>query len=169
MQNISVNEENAEKYHRLSSLIINRIFHDSLGNMEIKLEMFKGRKIPDTVFTNTAENGFFKKLETTCKCNYIIVEAKNINKDPDNDEFDQLSGRLNDLVGKFGILVCRNIVNDKAVQERCETYLDKKEYLIALTDNDLISLLDLRRENDVSGINDFMDKKLRPLVFRSRV
>jgi len=168
LKDTPINEINAEKYHRLSSQIINRIFKDSLGNMEIKLQMFKGRKIPDTVFTNTAENGFFKKLETTCKCNYIIVEAKNINKDLENDELDQLSGRLNDLVGKFGIVVCRKIENEQAVQERCETYLDKKEYLITLADNDLISLLDLRRDNDVPGINDFMDKKLRPLIFRSR-
>lgn len=162
------NNENAEKYHRLASQIINRVFHDSLGNMEIKLNMHKGRKIPDTVFTNVAEKGFFKKLENTCKCNYIIVEAKNINKDPGNEEFDQLSGRLNDQVGKFGVLVCRDIENTSAVKERCESYLDKHEYIVVLTDGDLISLLDHIRENDISGINDLMDKKLRLLLFRSK-
>ena len=165
---IPINEKNAEKYHRLSSQILNRVFRNSLGNMEIKLTMYNGRKIPDTVFTNIAEKGFFKKLENTCKCNYIIVEAKNINKDPANEEFDQLSGRLNDHIGKFGILVCRNIKDKKIVKQRCESYLDKPEYLIALTDDDLIDLLDLRRENDDSGINDFMDQKLRPLIFRSK-
>ena len=164
---IPKNKINAEKYHRLSSQILNRVFRNSLGNMEIKLNMHKRRKIPDTVFTNVAEKGFFKKLENTCKSNYIIVEAKNINKDPGNDEFDQLSGRLTDHIGKFGILVCRSINDYKAVKERCEFYLDKSEYIITLTDEDLIDLLDLRRENDESGINDFMDQKLRPLVFRS--
>ncbi len=95
----------AEIYHRITSHIIYRVFRGLLSNMEIKQDMDDGVKIIDTVFSNTADKGFFANLSTNfnVKCPYIIVEAKNYTDDPTNKEYDQLAGRLKDDVGKFGI------------------------------------------------------------------
>lgn len=161
----------AEKYHRIASHIIYRVFRGSLSNMDIKQEMDGGRKIIDTVYSNTADKGFFANLSTTfqIKCPYIIVEAKNYSGDPGNEEFDQLAGRLKNEVGQFGILVCRKVKDVKAAMDRCQGYLsDNGKHVIFLTDEDLINLLELYQDGDVKGINDFMDLKLRPLVFRAK-
>ena len=39
------NKKAPEKYHRLASLIINRVFRNHLSGMEIKRDMFKGLKV----------------------------------------------------------------------------------------------------------------------------
>lgn len=160
-----------EKYHRAASVIISRLFRNDLTDMEIKQDMDKGKKVLDTVFRNNAERGFFKDLSEkfNIKCPYIIVEAKNYKYDPSNNEFDQLAGRLKDNIGKFGILVCRKIDNQKVVQERCESYLDDgKKYVIVLTDEDLLELISLAKEDGQEGINSLMHKKIRPLIFKSK-
>ncbi|MBN1860327.1 MAG: hypothetical protein JW840_02575 [Candidatus Thermoplasmatota archaeon] len=161
----------AEEYHRLVSQIIYRIFRGSLRNMEIKQEMDHGMKIIDTVYTNSAEKGFFENLSKKfkIKCPYIILEAKNYSYDPENPEFDQLAGRLKDNIGKFGILVCRKIEDLSVAKERCEGYLDDGDkHIIFLTDEELLDLLELYQDNDLDSINDFMDKKIRPLIFKSK-
>ncbi|MEA2037737.1 MAG: hypothetical protein U9O94_09585 [Nanoarchaeota archaeon] len=162
--------EAPEKYHRIASLIINRVFRGSLSGMELKRDMDDGLKVVDTVFTNSAENGFFDDLANKFKinCPYIIVEAKNYSYDPKNREFDQLSGRLKDKIGKFGIQICREIDDFDIVKRRCESYLDDSKYIIVLTDEDLLYLLDLYQDDDIKGINEFMHKKIRPLIFKSK-
>jgi len=159
-----------EKYHRLASQIIYRVFRGSLSGMELKRGMQNRLKVIDTVYKNDADAGFFYELHETFKipCPYIIVEAKNYNFDPENPEFDQLSGRLLDSVGKFGILICRDIQKYNVIKDRCQGYLDDgKKHIIFLTDNDLIELLELSQDNDIDGINGFMDKKIRSLLFKS--
>jgi len=161
----------AEKYHRIASHIVYRVFRGQLGNMEIKQEMDRGRKVIDTVYSNIAEKGFFANLSTTfkIKCPYVIMEAKNYSDDVENNEFDQLAGRLKNDVGQFGILACRQIKDAQAALERCQGYLnDNNKHIIYLTDADLISLLELYQDGDFKGINGFMDLKLRPLVFRAK-
>ncbi len=171
LESIEAGPENAEIYHRIASHIIYRVFRGSLRNMEIKQDMDKGIKVIDTVFTNIAEKGFFANLSKNfqIKCPYIILEAKNYKFDPKNSEFDQLGGRLKDNIGKFGILVCRKIDDLAAVKQRCEGYLDDGgKHIIFLTDDDLLNLLDMYQDKDLNSIDDFMDKKIRPLVFKSK-
>ena len=121
-----------EIYHRVASLILSRVFRGSLSGMEIKRDKDNGLKVVDTVFKNKAKNGFFDDLANKFKilCPYIIVEAKNYSHDIKNQEFDQLSGRLDDKVGKFGIIVCRDAKNQEDIKSRCESYLNKGEYVI---------------------------------------
>lgn len=160
-----------EKYHRVASQIINHIFRGSLSGMELKRPMQNDHKFIDTVYKNSADAGFFRDLSEKhkVKCPYIIVEAKNYSIDPENPEFDQLSARLIDTVGKFGILICREIEDKGTAKERCGAYLDDgQKHIIFLTDKDLMDLLELSEDNDTKGINDFMDKKIRPLLFKSK-
>jgi len=159
----------AEKYHRLISQIILRIFRGSLRNMEIKFDMFKGLRIIDTVYTNAG--GFFTHMANTSgiNCPYNVLEAKNYTYDLENPEFDQISNRLIDEVGKFGLLVCRTVDDKEAVKERCDAILaDNNKHVIVLTDEDVIYLLDLSADSDTDEINDFMDNKIRSLRFRSK-
>jgi len=156
--------EHPEQFHRIVSHAIGRIFRGSLRNMEIKVETAEGRKIIDTVFTNSSDQGFFHNLKSKFECSYPIIEVKDINEDPTNPDFDQLNGRLNKNHGHFGILICRKVSNLETVYQRCKSFLPDHGILF-LTEEDIFELLGYSRENSSEEINDFMDKKLRDLLF----
>ena len=165
LREIEEGPDNAELYHRLVSNAIGRIFRGSLRNMTIKQDLDSGIKIIDTLFTNCAENGFFKTLQSKVDCIYPIVEVKNFS-DPKNPDLDQVNGRLNANTGKFGILVCRSVSDEERVYRRTQTFLPD-HLILFLTDNDIIELLEYRREGNLNEINDFMDDKLKKLLFKS--
>jgi hypothetical protein len=164
LRSLNAGIDDAETYHRVVSLAIARIFRGSLRNMSIKVEVDGGIKIIDTVFTNCADKGFFHNLHSKTECAYPIFEIKNITGDPTNTEFEQLNGRLNDNRGHFGILVCRKADNQQAIYARCKTYRPNNTVLF-LCDDDIFELLDYSKENNQNEINDFMDRKLRSLLF----
>lgn len=164
IKSIKNGQDNAEEYHRVVSYAIGRIFRGSLRNMDIKVNIDGGIKIIDTVFTNSASSGFFNNLKSKVECTYPMIEVKNISGDPTNPELDQLNGRLNQNRGHFGILICRNVNDKNAIISRCKTYLPNN-HILALSDNDIFELLEYTREKADNDINDFMDKKLREILF----
>jgi len=164
IKSIPTGTRNAELYHRVVSHALERIFRGSLRNMDIKVEIDKRIKIIDTIFTNSAKEGFFNNLKNKAECSYPIFEMKNMSGDPTNREFDQLNGRLRTSRGNFGILVCRNVDDEDAVVDRCKTYLTDR-YILYLTDEDIFELMEYSRNNNQEEISDFMDRKLRTLIF----
>ena len=164
IKSIPAGTDHAEGYHRIVSLAIARIFRGSLRNMTLKVDVDDGVKIIDTVFTNCADKGFFHNLKNKTECSYPIFEMKNISGDPANTEFDQLNGRLNDDRGHFGILVCRKADREANIYARCKTYRPNNSVLF-LSDKDIFELLKLSSENSQAEINDYMDTKLKTLLF----
>lgn len=164
IKSIPTGTKSAEVYHRTVSHALSRIFRGSLRNMDIKIAVEGGVKIVDTVFTNSAKDGFFHNLRNRVDCSYPMVEVKNISGDPTNTELDQLNGRLNPTRGYFGLLVCRDVLDQGAVTARCRTYLNDR-YILVLADEDLFELLAYARESNRDEVDDFMDRKLRQLVF----
>lgn len=154
----------AETYHRTVSYALGRIFRGSLRNMDIKVDIDGGVKIIDTVFTNCADNGFFHNLRNKVDCTYPMAEMKSISGDPTNNELDQLNGRLNENRGHFGMLICRSVKDEDRVISRCKTYLPNN-YVLVLTDDDIFVLLEHSRQHDQTELDDFMDKKLRQILF----
>ena len=157
--------EHAELYQRVVSHALARIFRGSLRNMDIKQAIKDGIKIVDTLFTNCAKEGFFHNLKGNVNCTFPIVEVKNYSDDTKNPEVDQLNGRFNDNHGHFGILVCRHIKEEDAMYTRCSSVLPNS-IILFLTDKDIFELLELSREQSYDEISDFMDKKLRALLFK---
>jgi hypothetical protein len=155
--------ENAEVYHRLTAYAIARIFKGSLKEMKLKVPIARGVKEIDTVFANCATQGFFHNLQQQISSPYPMFEMKNYSHDPENDQFDQLNGRFNDQRGHFGVLVCRRAEREAAI-DRCKTFLNNN-YVIYLTDSDLVELLQFRRDNDEDSINELMDTRLRAVLF----
>jgi hypothetical protein len=164
VKSIPFGTKSAEVYHRTVSHALSRVFRGSLRNMAIKVEVSGGVKIIDTVFTNSAKEGFFHNLRNRVDCSYPIIEVKNISGDPMNTELDQLNGRLSPTRGYFGILVCRNVSDQDAVIARCRTYLNDR-YILVLTDKDIFELLGYAREANQEEVDDLMDRKLRQLIF----
>lgn len=162
IRNIPKGPKHAGEYHRVASHALGRIFRGFIRNMDIKVPVDYGIKIVDTVFTNCAEDGFF--LNVKPKGTYVNVEMKNITGAPTDEELDQLNGRFNGNRGHFGIMVCRGAQNKEAILARCKTFLPNN-YVLVLSDEDMVEILEYRRENDIEEINDYMDTKLRTLLY----
>ncbi len=110
---------------------------------------------------NIANSGFFNRLHLANKifCPYVFIECKNYGKDIANPEIDQLSGRFGFNKGKFGILMCRTIIDKKLLYQRCsDTFKDDRGLIIPLDDNDVISLLESFKSSDID-----IDQKLESI------
>ena len=98
----------------------------------------------------------------------IFFECKNYTEDPKNPEVDQLSGRLGVNTSKIGFLVCRTIDDQDDFMKRTKFALsNKSEYLIGLTDNDLINLLNLKKIGGAKAdekISNYLENKIEELI-----
>lgn len=143
------------------------IFDGYLMRQKKEVRINEGRKRIDITFDNLREKGFFYELRNLYEifCPKIIIECKNYSSNIKNPEIDQLIGRLNDRIGKFGILICRNIENKKVLNKTCQDALhDHKKYIMVLCDADIKELLNLRKKFDAEGINNYLRDKLDELI-----
>lgn len=149
----------ATKYHRLMIGILELVFYPHLINPVKEKEINEGRKRIDICFDNASSgSGFFHRLQHAFQipCQYIFFECKNYSDDIANPELDQMVGRLSPNKGKFGIILCRTIENERLFIQRCkDSYIADHGLIIPFTDNDIIKIL----ENYKEGI-DYADKLL---------
>jgi hypothetical protein len=153
----------AGKYHKTVFEALSYVFSPALRNGKIEREVDEGRKRIDILFENPLKSGFFRRLTTQHQifCPLIFVECKNYQHDPANPEFDQLIGRFHEKRGKFGILVCRRIVDTKAKLARCGNVIGGGSgYIIVLEDTDIMKLVAARNQDDIAQVNDLLSEKL---------
>ncbi|WP_090238926.1 hypothetical protein [Fictibacillus solisalsi] len=163
---IPTGRNNATDYHRLTVGVISLLFYPTLTSPQVEQEIHEGRKRIDITFDNSSNEGFFSLLETRHKtpCAYIFMECKNYSSDPMNPELDQLSGRFSWNKGKFGILLCRKIENMELFLQRCrDTAMDDRGIIIPLVDDDLIYMLNQKKNNNYQAIEGFLHDRLRQI------
>jgi hypothetical protein len=146
--------EHATVYEKAIESLLSALFYPSLAHPRKQEEIHEGRKRIDITYENCARNGFFNWLAIHYPSAKIFVECKNYSKDVANPELDQLSGRFGPSRGKFGILICRSVMNEKLLIERCvDTAKDDRGYVVHLTDADLKTLV--TDYIDSNGSSDF--------------
>ena len=154
---IDPGRNDADRYHRLVMGVLTTLFYPKLIQPHLEWKINSGRKRIDIVFTNAADTGFFAQRRSDHKvnANSIIVECKNYSKDIANQEIDQLLGRFDENRGRFGILTCRSIDDEKILRERCKDASSRSRgYIIVLTDDDLIYMLRAKaemRDDEIEG------------------
>jgi CheY-like chemotaxis protein len=162
--------EYASAYHKLVFRILIVVFDGQLSSGTIEREIHDGRKRVDIVFRNSAERGFFADLFTRfhIKCPYVFIECKNYSADVANPEFDQLTGRLSDKRGLFGILVSRKIRNKRLMSQRSRDVVsDNRGYVLVLDDDDLTQLLDMFASERIQGVSQLMHERLGSILLTS--
>jgi hypothetical protein len=161
-------KKHADDYHVLIIGILNFLFYPQLTNPQKEYKTHNGRKRIDIIFDNAAEGGFFRQLHeiSNIPCVYIIIECKNYTDDPVNPELDQLSGRFSPNKGKFGILMCREIKDERLFNQRCtDTFQEDRGLIIGLTDSDLISVLESFNSTGENNLEAVLTEKKRKVTF----
>ncbi len=164
---IPTGTQHATNYHNFIFGALEAIFYPSLRYPQKEEEIHEGRKRIDITFNNGGRFGFFAELASKYGvfCPFIFFECKNYSSDPGNPELDQLSGRFSDKRGKFGVMVCREIKDKATMLKRCkDIMLDNRGVVLVFDDDDIKSLLKMRAEKDVAGINRFMHEQMRRLT-----
>lgn len=147
----------------------NGIFDGSLSNGRIEQEINSGIHRVDIMFDNFAKKGFFadegKRLELPS--NYVPTECKNYTDDLGSPEYDQLSGRLNDDIGRIGLLVFRKIKDPKKALEHRKAKWAKRELIIMLDDADILRMYKARFDCRVDDVDALLWDKVRQLRLNS--
>lgn len=113
------------------------------------------------------QGGFFTDLmiRYAIRCPHVFFECKNYSKVVANPEIDQLIGRFSPRRGKLGILVCRQVADRDALEQRCRNAMNSEQgHVLFLEDLDLTALIRLRADGDFQGIADYIDDKMKRLV-----
>lgn len=164
--NIPTGNDSAGDYHTAIIGILEVIFYPNLYSPTKEERIHNGRKRIDITYLNAAKKGFFEYLvNNNILCPLILCECKNYSEDPQNPELDQLSGRFSPRRGRFGFLVCRNVSDKKLMSQRCkDTADDDRGYVVVIDDNDILQLLDFRKQGNDKAIDDFLTAKFKELI-----
>ncbi|UKS26046.1 hypothetical protein LOZ80_31580 [Paenibacillus sp. HWE-109] len=139
--------KDAKKYESLLLRILTTLFSPPLADPHSQVTTVDGREIIDITFYNSANHGFWNDIKTKHGSIIIVIELKNM-EDLNNEEYFQISNRLNDKVGKFGILIARK--KDKLdVQRAYRRFNQDQKVILTFTDEDIIQMLD----NFQQGLN----------------
>jgi hypothetical protein len=94
---------------------------------------------------------------------YILIECKNYESEIGNAEIDQIGGRLDPKRSSLGILAYRKSKNYKSILKKCRDWVTKECYIIPLDDNDIISMLNSRLNNE--DVNEHLHDKMQDILF----
>ena len=122
-------------------------------------ELNQGRKRVDIKFTNAAEVGFFRRMADSANTRSlnVFIECKNYSNDLGNPEIDQLLTRLDLRRGKIGFVLCRALVNDQLMLERCrDAARSDQGFVIVLTDDRVQRILNFVAEGKRDNISNYL-------------
>lgn len=164
LRSLKTQRANDHLYHRLVALVFRQLFFPHLRNQKIEPRVGTGR--PDIVMTNTARKGFFHTVRESygIHCPLVFIECKNYEADVGNSEVAQLLQRMSPKRGCLGFLVYRKCRNRKALIDRCKDAVQQNNYILALSDNDLIELLQLHQRKETRRVHDWLDDRLKELL-----
>jgi SAM-dependent methyltransferase len=163
LDGIKLGNRSARAYQLHVKQMLSVLFPDELDDMQIERDVFSGIKRLDIVATNKSRRGFFYRLDANhhVTCPTIVIECKNYSFELGNPEFDQLGGRLGDLIGKAGILAYRSSSKLDTVLKRCRYFFyNQRNVIIPLSDDDFKLLLRFKSDSRDSEIERFLERRI---------
>ncbi|HET6274555.1 MAG TPA: hypothetical protein VFE16_01290 [Candidatus Cybelea sp.] len=162
---LAVGRPQSRAYESAVQELLTALFYPWLVNPRRQRRIDNGRRIIDITFDNDATSGFFRWVNDNYGAPTVTMECKNYSADPRNPEVDQLAGRFNAGRGWFGVLLCRSVNNMDLLLERCRDWaLQRRSYIIPLTDGDLRELVNRRRNGDDQGMLRFLRSRFDALM-----
>ena len=147
VKDVPIGQQGATQFHRAIEKLLSVLFYPLLTNPQCEYPIHEGRKRIDITYTNVAQDGFFGWLSLHFPASHVYVECKNYKEDQGNRELDQLAGRFSPSRGRFGILVCRNLIDRDLFIRRCrDTATDDRGFIVPLDEHDLTELVEQRQD-----------------------
>jgi hypothetical protein len=166
LDSIPLGDSAANEYHSFIAETLEWVLYPQLSDLTCEQKINEGRKRIDIVADNVARGGFFEELAKFHRvvCPHIMIECKNYSRDIGNPEIDQLLCRLSPKRGQFGILVCRQVADPKALLNRCKDARQDDKVIIVLADKDIKELMRLRAVDGEAGVDRYLRRKMRELI-----
>lgn len=165
VHSVPTGNADSSAYEAAIEQLLTALFYPALSHPQPQTRIHEGRKRIDITYTNMATEGFFEWLAKHHPAPNVFVECKNYSGEIANPELDQLSGRFSPSRGQFGILVCRSFDNKELFQRRCrDTAIDHRGFIIALDDDDLSALVNLRQHDGPQELFKFLKERFDLLV-----
>lgn len=158
-------KKEAYRYEDAIQALMEALFYPSLVDPKSQTPIHNGLKRVDIEFKNYAQEGFFEWVGRHYIAPYVFIECKNFGSEIGNPEIDQISMRMSDRRGRFGILVCRSVEDDEKLLERCKAAaIDGHAYIVALQDKDLVDLVEAAKNPFTANVYDLLEEKFKKLV-----
>lgn len=153
-------KEESTEFQDLGEKILKLLFGDYLYDWKSQVCCDNNWLRMDLVGKIKRQDGFWKMLYEIYKTRYIAFEFKNYNDEISGSQIDDTNKYLHDkALRTVAIVVSREKAN-KSAKERCKGILRNEGNLILRLDqNDLITMLEKRRDNDNKDITtEYMEK-----------
>lgn len=162
---VNPGKDGATDYENAIEKLLSALFFPSLSSPQKQHEIHNRRKRIDLTYVNNPIDGFFRWVSMHYPSSHIFVECKNYGKEIGNPEFDQLSGRFSPSRGQVGLLVCRSVADlDKVTASCIDTANDSRGWIIVLTDDDLMQLVQDYVSSDGASAYPLLRKKFNKLI-----
>ena len=153
----------ATEYHNLTAAIFLVLFGLELKNIQIERVLKDNRHKIDIMLSNRMDDGFWGDRKKENKSKMILIDCKNYSIKIKSAEFDKFIVGLKGY-GNFGIITYRKPVNGddkKRILKHCKNMAKDETYVICLSDNELIELLNLKLNDE--SLDEFLQNKLDEL------
>lgn len=167
LKNMPPGKRHSTDYQHLMVGLAHFLFYPSLTNPVLERPINSDRKRIDISFDNSAPAGFFSRLRTDpfFLSREVMIECKNYSEDVENPELDQMIGRFDPRRGRFGIIFCRSISDQKKADNRCsDAFKSAQGGVILMTDDDVISLLEADMLHRQARVESLLQAKFRRLL-----
>lgn len=158
-------KKQAYDYEEAIQALIEALFYPCLVQPTSQTPVHDGLKRVDIDFKNHAQEGFFEWVGRHYIAPYVFVECKNFGSEIGNPEIDQISMRMSDKRGRFGILTCRSVEKEERMLKRCKAAAqDGHAYVVVLQDKDLAELVEAAKNPFTANRYELLEKQFKSLV-----
>lgn len=165
---IQPGRDGADEYHNAIFILLRFIFDWCLDSFEKEYKMDSGRSRIDIIANNMASGGLFKELAGKFKASTMPIECKNYSADLGNDQFNQIMERLGPKTSQFGMIFCRSISDrESAIGHLTDRYLRHDCLILALDDNLVRKLVELRIARNYQGLESVIRNLIRAVQYRN--
>lgn len=153
----------ASEFEEFVGEVIKLCFFRTLTNAQPKSRNNQGVTIKDWITSNRAPSGFWEVIRSKYDATQIVWECKNYDK-LSADDFHQTAYYMNDVVGRFVVMVCRAQEIESSYYRHIERIAkDKHGMVLILTEKDLRVFIRQAIKGKVKEdhINEIFDRTLR--------
>jgi hypothetical protein len=128
------------KYEELSASLLSSLFYPHLDFAQTQSRTESGRHIRDLIFYNNRDVDFLDEIFSDYGNRQLVIEMKNV-KIIERDHINQLNRYLQPGFGSFGVFLTRHELPKAMYQNTIDLWSSHRKCIIALTDEDLILMV----------------------------